>query len=400
LPADVPRPCLVAILLLIMICAPAAFPQAPTARENIQFVIWHDDRDDPLLRPVHNLLWLYQQHQPTVRILLTVKPTAGAYQQLKRWARAEAEYAPDMTVVPAGWLDEMGHAFRPMDNLLSAQQQQLFYAAGLDMFRDEHHRRAVPWSVAARGLLINADLLAKADQPAPTSWEEVLQLSAQLADPPDLYGLGLPGTAGASELFVDILWALGGSLTGEADTTTLNTPLAVAALALYRDLSRHSQPEVLSWSQSGIEELFAQQRVAMIIANTWVAHNLARNSPDLRLLVCPLPRHEQAVGHLVGQGLAIFKNSRHMRSCEKFARMVCQDDCQERLMKLGGIAVMRSLAAKYHAHPINGAFVDQLESAQVLRSSHQLRLEEVLDVALYLALSGRATPAEALETAQ
>lgn len=383
-----------------MFCAPAAFPQGPTARENIQFVIWHSDRDDPLLRPVRNILWLYQQHHPRVRILLTVKPPSGAYQQLKAWTEDEAEYAPDMAVVPAAWLDELGHDFRPMDHLLGAERQQSFYPAVLDMFKDEARCRAVPWSVAARGLLVNSDLLEEADQPLPTTWEEVKQLATKLADPPALYGLGLPGSSGATELFVDMLWAFGGTSYEEPGTIKLDTLPAAAALQLYRDLANYSQPEVLSWSQSGVEELFAQQRVAMIITDSWVAHDFARNLPDLRFQICPLPWQQESVGHLVGEGLVIFKNSPHMRSCVEFARMVCAEDCQERLLKLGGIPVTRSLAAKYRADPLKGPFVDQLENARSLSSSCQMPLQEVLETALYLALSGRATPAEALQITQ
>ena len=377
----------------------AGFPQTPAVREHIQFVLWHDDpRDYQALRPVRNVIWLYQQRHPQVFIHLTVKPVAAAYQQLKAWTEAEAENAPDMTIVPAHWLDELGPAFRPVDNLLPADCRQSFYAPALDMFKDEQWQRAVPWSIASRGLLVRSDLLAEADLPPPTTWEEVKELAAALADPPTVYGLGLPGAS--SELFMDLLWALGGSLYDQTGALNLDTAPAVAALRLSGDLAGHSQPEVLSWSQWDVEELFAEGRAAMVITDTWRAHSLAQDSPHRQFQVCPLPRQEESVGHLLGEGLAIFKDSDHMNSCVEFARMICQDNAQEQLLTLGGIPVTRPLAEKYRSDPRMAPFIQGLENARGPSGAHQVPLQDALAVALYLALSGRATPAEAWQIAQ
>ena len=42
-------------------------------------------------------------------------------------------------------------------------------------------------------LLVRSDLLAAKKLPAPRTWDQVAEVAAALHDPPQLYGLGLPG---------------------------------------------------------------------------------------------------------------------------------------------------------------------------------------------------------------
>lgn len=398
MPAHVARNWALAGLLLI-VCAAYGLAQGSGAGEHMQLVVWHDDpHDQQVLRPVHDLIWIYQQHDPQVLIHLTVKPTADAYQQLKGWTGADAVNAPDMTIVPARWLEELGSAFRSTGHLLPPDRRQSFYAPVLDMFAGDR-QRAVPWSIAARCLLVRSDILKEHSLEPPTTWEEVDHVAIQLHSPPDLYGFGLPGTDGEGQLFAEALWALGGKLTDESGTVRLDTDPAVGALELYCELARSSQPEVLSWSQSEIEELFGEGRVAMIISDSWVARSLARRVPELQFEVCPLPGQEQPVSHLLGEGLVIFRNTQHMDRCIRFARMICGDDCQERLLALGGIATSRPVAERHRSDPLIGPLMAGLEQARVLKASYYGSLQEILAPALYAALSGRATPAQALRGA-
>ena len=135
----------------------------------------------------------------------------------------------------------------------------------------------------------------------------------------------------------------------------------------------------------------------MIVTDTWVAQYLAQSVADLEFRLCPLPGQKPPVGHLLGEGLVIFRNTRHRRACVEFARMICQDDSQERLLALGSIPTTRSLAAQYRSDPLIGPLIPGLDQAHTIKASCHQPLQEILEVALYLALSGRATPAAALQ---
>ncbi len=388
------------IALVLAISTDLGLAQRSTVREHLQLVLWHYDRQDPLLQPVHDLIWLYQQYHPDVLIHLHIKPPSEAYRQLQDWSGPHIATAPDMVLVPTQWLQELGSAFRPVGNLLPPQRRSAFYPAILDMLKDGRYGRALPWSVAARALLVRTDLLQQADQDLPTTWDEVQQVAAQVHDPPDVYGFGLPGYGGASNLFAELIWALGGNLNVETGASIIEGAPAAEALDLYCQLARCAQPEVLSWSQAELEQLFAQGQVAMMVSDTWMAHNLNQNEPELEFTTCPLPAQTEPVGHLLGEGLAIFKNSKHMHSCLEFAQMICQDECQEQLLKLGGVPTTATLAQKYQAVPLIGPLISTLPHAHSLNGRQVAQLQELLDGALYLALSGRTSSAEALRAVQ
>ncbi len=388
------------ITLVLAISAGPGVAQRSTAREHLQLVLWHDDRQDPLLQPIHDLIWLYQQYHPDVLIHLHIKPPSEAYRQLQDWSGPHIATAPDMVIVPTQWLQEFGSAFRPVGSLLPAQRRGAFYPAVLDMLKDGRYSRALPWSVAARALLVRTDLLEQADLDPPTTWDEVQQVAAQVHDPPDVYGFGLPGYGGASQLFAEIIWALGGSLNEETGASIIEGAPAAEALDLYCQLTRCAQPEVLSWSQAELEQLFAQGQVAMMVSDTWMAHSLNRNEPELKFETCPLPAQTEPVGHLLGEGLAIFKNSEHMQSCLEFAQMICQDECQEQLLELGGVPTTVTLAQKYRSAPLIGPLISTLPRAHSLNGRQVAQLQELLAGALYWALSGRTSSAEALQAVQ
>ncbi len=367
----------------------------------IQLFVWHDGQAGEL-RPIHNLLGLYHQAHPEgPKIVLNVHPTSKAYQRLEAWSSPEHATTPDMVVLPSAWLPEFGHMLRSLQAALSAVQRAAFYPLVLEMFTVDGRLQAMPWLIGARGLLVRADLLQEARQAAPETWEEVLQVAKALHNPPAVYGIGLPGAAGAGELLTEMIWAYGGALYDEEGHLRLDSAATVAALECLGRLAEAAQPQALTWTQTELEGLFVQGKLAMLVTDSWWARQVTQDRGfDWPVQMVGLPRQSQPTAHLIGEGLAIFRDTPHERECLEFARMVAQQQCQAQLLKLGGLPTSPDLAAACRDDPMRAALALGLDHARNVPTADREKVYSALSLAVYLSLSGRMAPTEALQHAQ
>ncbi len=368
--------------------------------EFIQLFVWHDGPAREL-RPIHHLLGLYHQVYPETRIVLNVHPTTEAYRQLEAWDTSERRTAPDMVILPATWLPEFGHLVRSLQAALTVEQRAVFHPGLLDMLTADGRLRAVPWLVGGRGLVVRADLLGAAGLAPPQTWDEVLAVAEALHNPPGVYGIGLPGSAGGGELLAEITWGWGGRLCDDEGQLMLSTAASAEALDLFGQLVRFAQPEVLSWSQKELEGLFLDGKLAMLVTDSWWAQEVASDPElDLAVQMVALPRQSQPVAHLIAEGLAVLQNSAYEKQCVEFVRMVCETQSQAQLLKLGGLPTGPDLADACRADPLRASLTATLDHVRSIPVQDREKVLEALRVAIYLSLSGRMAPAEALQQAE
>ncbi len=229
----------------------------------IQLFVWHDGSAREL-EPIQDLVRQYNTTHEPYRIVLNHRSPSDAYQRLQAWSGPERATAPDMVLVPNGWLPEFSRLLRSLDATLSASHQAVFYRQVLDLFTNAGRLQAVPWRIGARGLMVRTDLLRQAGLEPPRAWEDVRKAAQKLHNPPDIYGIGLPGRQGGGELLAEMTWAFGGSLYPE-DSYTLATDASTKALQLCKQLTEFAQPEVLTWSQPELENLFTEGKLAMLV---------------------------------------------------------------------------------------------------------------------------------------
>ena len=132
----------------------------------------------------------------------------------------------------------------------------------------------------------------------------------------------------------------------------------------------------------------------------WMLEGAGDEDLGLEVQAVALPAQGQPVADLRGEGLVIFKKSAHMKSCLEFVRMICEERCQEQLIKLGGLPTGPALANIYRQDPIRGPLSTHLDQARNIPGRDVGAVEEALSLAVYLSLSGRGTPLEALQQAQ
>ncbi len=365
----------------------------------IQLFVWHEGPVSEL-DPIPNLVAQYNATHPGYRVVLNHHPPSAAYQRLQAWSGPERATAPDMVVVPNAWLPQFKGLLRSLGTALSAPQRAVFYPDVLDLFVNAGRLQAVPWRIGARGLMVRTDLLKQAGLEPPQTWEDVRQAAQKLHNPPDIYGIGLPGRQVGGELLAEMTWAFGGSIYME-ENYTLATDAGTKAVQLCKQLAKFAQPEVLTWTQPELENLFTEGKLAMLVTDTWWLQQVVQHKElDLQVQMLALPAAEEPVVHLIGEGLGIVNGSGHEEQCLDFVRMVCQPESQTKLLQLGGLPSGPHCGQIDQNDTIRGALATNIGQSRSLPAQSRQRIFDALQWALYLSLSGRLDAAGALQSAE
>ena len=385
----------------LVVATGAALAQEPAgAVRHLDLAAWYDGpRSD--LAPLMDLVGAFQQQNPGVLGHLYPRPTLTAAGWLQRWCGPEAANAPDLVVINAEWLPYFRAYLEPLDDLAATPAAQALLPPARDLFTLEGHLLAVPWNLGARVLLVRSDLLTEKQLSAPRTWEEVGAVAAALHDPPRRWGLGLPGAEGGGGplLLQELLWAMGGSLYSPEGALTLTGDSVAQALGRYGELARSAPPEVLSWPQTELEVLFAEGRLGMLVTDTWLARRWSQRTDVPTFTVLPLPGGETPSGHLLGDGLALLKSSPDRDLGRAFLRMLLTAPAQGKLAQMGGLPAHPEALADLAADPLLAAVLPTLPSARVINDPRAPDLARALQLALFLSVSGRRPPAEALREA-
>jgi len=365
----------------------------------IQLFVWHQGPISKL-DPILNLVEQYNSTHPGYRIVLNHHPPSIAYQRLQAWSGPERETAPDMVLVPNAWLPQFKDLLRSLETALSAPQRAVFYPGVLDLFTSAGRLQAVPWRIGGRGLVVRTDLLAEAGLDPPQTWEDVLEAAEKLHNPPDIFGIGLPGRQGAGEMLAEMMWAFGVTLRTE-ERYTLSTDAGTKALKFAGQLAQFAQPEVLTWTQAELEALFAEGRLAMLVTDTWwLQQATRRQDTDLEMRMLGLPVKEEPVTHLIEEGLGIVNGSSHEAQCLEFVCMVCQPENQTKLLELEGLPSGPYCGEVDQNDVIRAAIAANISQSRSLPAQSRQRIFDALQWALYLSLSGRQDAVSALESAE
>lgn len=245
----------------------------------------------------------------------------------------------------------------------------------------------------------NKDMFEAAGLQPPTTWEE-FNHAAEVLTTPDVYGFSTAMNRSENAVFVfeALLWQAG------ADLDSLNSPEALAAMNHLVDLVKngHMSSEALNWNlQDGITQ-FENGRSAMAFQGTWALTSVAANMTanwDVALL--PAGPSGQA-SNLGGENWSITSTSPHFEEAWQLIEFV---SAPERLLPdlvaSGQLPPRRDVAtaSEFQEHPLDVA-VEQLAVARArVYGPNYPEMADALMLAYQTAISGQATPEEALATA-
>ncbi len=327
---------------------------------------------------------------------------ANAYSSTRVWLGTTDDPA-DVILIRDAWFDEYLPALLGLDEEFTDRDLAGFWPAALDCCQREGRPFGIPWIVRTKALYCRDDLLRKAGERPPTTWDEVGTVAAAIADPPKVYGFGLPGALDddyTAETFLLPIWADGGRLDRPAGQWALGQEV-LKGLELYDDLINRqhaTQPEVLTWRQRELEGFFACGRLGMVVSEPWLTQFLDEHFDSLDYQVQPLPAGAHAITQLSVDMLCVSKGTRYPELACELIRELCTERVLSVFPPVAGLPADRKAgesAARRHKAKL-GPFVAGLSSARSVPRRFWPEARPWLDELIYEVVSGRKLPEDAL----
>jgi multiple sugar transport system substrate-binding protein len=213
--------------------------------------------------------------------------------------------------------------FDPLDSYLENASPNVFAAGDFpqalrSLFQDEYGVLwAIPIESSARLLFYNKRMFEEAGiAEPPGTWHQFHEDAAQLTNPPDKYGYVFAGQESSSILFLEHLWANGGTFLDENSRPAFNRQAGIAALQYMIDLVNEDQvvaPEALHYTPNDAMEDFMEGKAAMSIFDASALDAIEdplQSKVVGEVAYVPIPRGSGGRGTLVnGYGMAIAADS-------------------------------------------------------------------------------------------
>lgn len=266
-------------------------------------------------------------------------------------------------------------------------------------------RYGLPWNASTPVMYYNADALRQAGIAPPTTWDEFAAAAAALTTRASQGAMFV----GDSWLFEMMVLSRGGTLVHDDGTPNLDSPEAIAALTMLRDLGRARHLAFFGAAESTPAILaFVRTRSLMTFASIANWPDVRRFSVGFTLAAAPVPLEPGGRVPLGGAQLVVLRGAsdEQRRAAFDFWRFLVEPENLASWIEASYyIPVRRSVIPLlddfYGADPNRAAALAQLELAvprpRVPAFNAWRRL---IDDALERALRGNQTPQAALAEAQ
>lgn len=368
-------------------------------------IVFQNQFSDAESAEMDKLVARYEADNPGVTIKLVRDNDASYYDKLV--TQITAGKGPDIVRLEPPKVSQYlnNDWLAPLDDVVTDETTGDYFANTIEAASKDGVVYAVPQDVSTLALYYRKDLLAdaKIDAP-PTTWDELKQDAVTLTGD-GTYGIGLFGGWGAYE-FYPWLWQAGAEVLNEDGTkATFNSPEAVKALQLWVDLQNSAMPPGMATAtEDDVRGPFENGTLAMFTSGPYMVSTLRGDAlSDDEWGVAPLPADQRSASVLGGMDLAVLKGSSVQDEAKDFLRWLMQDDVQTTwATDLGYIPVKQSMYddPQFADDPTTAAFRDivagSLSRPTIERAAD---VDSALGDAVQAAVSGAATPQEALDDA-
>jgi sn-glycerol 3-phosphate transport system substrate-binding protein len=299
-------------------------------------------------------------------------------------------------------------AVSPLDDLIAGLPAEMvadFYPGlwAYGQIGGAHY--GLPWNSSTPVMYYNADALERAGVAVPTTWEEFAAAAAALTSRAAQGALFV----GDSWLFEMMVLSLGGTLVHEDGTPNLDSPEALEALTLLRDLARGRHLAFFGANEATAAMLtFIRTRTLMAFASIANWPEVRRFSIAFRIAAAPVPMREGGRVPLGGAKLVIMRNAspEAREGAFEFWRFLMEPERLAQWIEGSFYIPVRRAALPlledfYAADPNRAAALAQLELAVPRPRVPQFNAwRTIIDEALERVLRGNQNPATALAEAQ
>jgi sn-glycerol 3-phosphate transport system substrate-binding protein len=370
----------------------------------------------PLTQVMDGLIKQFHQANPDIDVDAVY---AGNYDETRVRAISAARSGGGAQIAVLGALDthdliDQG-LIEPFDTIPGIDKQWLggFYPALMANSTVDGHAWGVPFQRSTIVMYYNKDMFRAAGldpNKPPRTWAEMVS-DAKTLTTKDHYGLMIPSTGYAYWMFQAIAIEQGIELANQAGTKVqFNNPGAVKALTAWRALAaddKVSPPGAIDWGT--LRQSFVQGQTAMMWHTTG---NLTAVKKDAKFDfgVAMLPGVVRAGSPTGGGNFYLFKgaDAAQRKAALAFIQWMTSPEQAARWSMATGYvgtsdAAYQTDALRDYSKSFPQALVarDQLQVAIPELSTHaSARVREALSNGLQSALTGTATPQQALDTAQ
>lgn len=253
-------------------------------------------------------------------------------------------------------------------------------------------------------LFVNPEALDAAGVEVPTTWDELKTAAAALSGD-GKYGIAFSATATEEGTFqfLPFFWSNGGD---EAD---IATPESAEALQLWVDLvdSGSASESVLTWTQADANDQFIAGNAAMMVNGPWQFPSLDEAGVPYEVVAIPAPTEGgEIVSPLGGETWTLPQTGDEARMTSAAAVVECLGSDESQMALASGrdlVPTNTDLTADFIAeNPKMTGFAEQvpgLRARTAQLGADYSKASEAIYTAIQTALTGGATPEEALEQA-
>lgn len=319
------------ILILLIILLPG---NTVFSKEKVKLTIWSEKSFAPQADKV--LIDAANRFAKENNIEVEVLNISWSEFVRKLIAAIEVNATPDIAMIDngatfqyasAGLLVDVSDVFAEVVKV----QGEPFEVAAIDAtFKGKQY--SIPLTVITFPLNCRKDLLDEKGLKVPKTWDEFLEVSKKLYDPPRLYSYALTmGKTRDAEVFLtQILWAFGMRLVSEdGKEITFDSPETVAGLKFIAELYKTVPPGVTGWDDSGDNRAFQSEQVAFCSNSGTVYQWAQQNKPDLaKNMTIELTPEGPAGRHnfTTMRSLAIFKNTKNAELAKKLLAYIMKEE--------------------------------------------------------------------------
>jgi multiple sugar transport system substrate-binding protein len=317
---------------------------------------------------------------------------------------------PDVSIIGTRWLAgyvEEGIA-EPLDDYMSEEFRARFIETFMSPSVFDGETYGLPVAASARAMYYNEALFEEAGIEAPpATWQELKDAAAKIhAQGDDVYGFGIQGKEIETDAYwYYALWSFGGELL-EDGRSGIASEAGIEAARFYKSMIDEglTQPGVTNYSREGLQDLFKQGRLGMIITGPFLLPQLAEEAPDLAYGVAPIPKAETRATYGVTDSIMLFADSDVKEEAWQFIEESAFSDKWRRefTLKESFLPVLKSVAEDPHFanDPGLAAFTSMLPDAKFAPTiSNWEEMADITSRALQTIYLGEAKPEDALPAA-
>jgi multiple sugar transport system substrate-binding protein len=212
----------------------------------------------------------------------------------------------------------------------------------------------LPVAASARAMYYNQQMFEDAGiQSPPATWDELKEAAAKIdALGDDIYGFGIQGKEIETDAYwYYALWTFGGELL-EDGRSAIASEAGVEAANFYKGMIDEglTQPGVTSYSREGLQDLFKQGRLGILLTGPWLRGQMKEEAPDIAYGIAPIPERTTKATYGVTDSIVMFASSEVKEEAWMFLEEAAFDPKWRRefTLKEGFLPVFKSIAEDPH----------------------------------------------------